>query len=222
MEASMILSCSAVLFDLDGVLVDSTAYVERQWRDWAVRRGLDPEPFLRVCHGRRALETIRMAAPALDAEAEVARFPQFVGEEPVHFEAVPGARLLLQGLPGGLWAVVTSGLHASGLRRIREAGLPTPRVLVGADDVAQGKPSPEGYLLAAERLEVAPAGCVVIEDAPAGVEAARAAGMRAIGLASTYRADELRGAHLVISALPVVISRPIDEGIELLLPGVAD
>lgn len=218
----MILSCSAVLFDLDGVLVDSTAYVERQWRDWAVRRGLDPEPFLRVCHGRRALETIRMAAPALDAEAEVAQFPGFVRDEPGHLEAVPGARLLLQGLPGGLWAVVTSGLRASASRRIRDAGLPIPRVLVGADDVAVGKPSPEGYLLAAERLEVAPAGCVVIEDAPAGVEAARAAGMRAIGLASTYRADELRGAHLVISALPVVLSRPIDEGIELLLPGVAD
>jgi sugar-phosphatase len=213
----MILSCSAVLFDLDGVLVDSAGYVERQWRDWAARRGLDPAPFLRVCHGRRALETIRMAAPGLDAETEVARFP-----ETVHLEAIPGARPLLQGLPGGLWGVVTSGVRRVAARRMQEAGLPTPRVLIGADDVEHGKPSPEGYLLAAERLEVAPEGCLVIEDAPAGVEAARAAGMRAVGLASTYRADELRGAHLVISALPVVLSRPIDEGIELFLPHVAD
>ena len=218
----MVINCAAVLFDLDGVLVDSTAYVERQWRDWATRRGLDAEPFLRVCHGRRAVETIRMAAPELDAQAEVARFAEFVTDDGVRLEALPGARQLLQGLPGGLWAVVTSGVRASAARRIRDAGLPRPRVLVGAEDVELGKPSPEGYLLAAERLEVAPGGCVVIEDAPAGVEAARAAGMRALGLASTHRADELRGASLVISALPVVVSRPIDEAIELLLPGVAD
>jgi sugar-phosphatase len=218
----MIISCSAVLFDLDGVLVNSTAYVERQWRDWAARRGLEAERFLRVCHGRRAVETIRLAAPELDAEAEVARFPEFISDDGVRLDPLPGARQLLQGLPGGLWAVVTSGVRTSAARRIREAGLPTPRVLVGAEDVAHGKPSPEGYLLAAERLEVAPAGCVVIEDAPAGLEAARAAGMRAVGLASTHPVDELRNANLIIASLPVVMSRPIDEGIELLLPGVAD
>jgi mannitol-1-/sugar-/sorbitol-6-phosphatase len=218
----MIISCSAVLFDLDGVLVDSTAHVEQQWRDWAVRRGLEPEPFLRVCHGRRAVETIRLAAPELDAEAEVARFPEFVSEDAVRLEAVPGARQLLQGLPGCLWGVVTSGVRASAARRMREAGLPTPRVLVGAEDVEHGKPSPEGYLLAAERLDVAPTGCVVIEDAPAGLEAARAAGMRTLGFASTHPRDALRGASLIIGQLPVVTSRPIDEGIELLLPEVAD
>jgi sugar-phosphatase len=218
----MIISCSAVLFDLDGVLVDSTGYVERQWRDWATRRGLEAEPFLRVCHGRRAVETIRLAAPQLDAEAEVARFPEFVADEEVRLDAQPGARQLLQGLPGGLWAVVTSGIRASAARRMREAGLPAPRVLVGAEDVEHGKPSPEGYLLAADRLDVAPAGCIVIEDAPAGLEAARAAGMRTLALASTHSRNELRGASLIIGRLPVVMSRPIDEGIELLLPGVAD
>ncbi len=218
----MIISCSAVLFDLDGVLVDSTGYVERQWRDWAARRGLDAGPFLRVCHGRRAVETIRLAAPDLDAEAEVARFPEFAVEDGVRLDPLPGARQLLQGLPGGLWAVVTSGVRASASRRIRDAGLPAPRVLVGAEDVEHGKPSPEGYLLAAERLDVAPAGCVVIEDSPAGLEAARAAGMRTFGLATTHSADELHGANLIISRLPVVMSRPIDEGIELLLSGVAD
>jgi sugar-phosphatase len=218
----MIISCSAVLFDLDGVLVDSTGYVERQWRDWATRRGLEAEPFLRVCHGRRAVETIRLAAPQLDAEAEVARFPEFVADEEVRLDAQPGARQLLQGLPGGLWAVVTSGIRASAARRMREAGLPAPRVLVGAEDVEHGKPNPEGYLLAADRLDVAPAGCIVIEDAPAGLEAARAAGMRTLALASTHSRNELRGASLIIGRLPVVMSRPIDEGIELLLPGVAD
>lgn len=218
----MIISCSALLFDLDGVLVDSTAYVERQWRDWAAGRGLEAEPFLRVCHGRRAVETIRLAAPELDAEVEVARFPEFVTDDSLRLDALPGARELLQGLPGGLWAVVTSGVRASASRRMREAGLPTPRVLVAAEDVEHGKPSPEGYLLAAERLDVAPTGCVVIEDAPAGIEAARTAGMRALGLMSTHPADALRGANLIITQLPVVMSRPIDEGIELLLPSVAD
>jgi sugar-phosphatase len=218
----MIISCSAVLFDLDGVLVDSTGYVERQWRDWAARRGLEVEPFIRVCHGRRALETIRLAAPDLDAEAEVARFPEFVADDGMRIDPFPGARELLEGLPGGLWAVVTSGVRASAARRIRDAGLPAPRVLVAAEDVEHGKPSPEGYLLAAERLDVAATGCVVIEDAPPGVAAARAAGMRTIGLASTHPVDELRGAHLIIAQLPVVMSRPIDEGIELLLSGVAD
>ncbi|MGH7631592.1 MAG: HAD-IA family hydrolase [Gemmatimonadales bacterium] len=218
----MIISCSAVLFDLDGVLVDSTAHIERQWRDWAARRGLEAEPFLRRCHGRRAVETIRLAAPELDAEAEVARFPEFAVEDGARLDPLPGARQLLEGLPGGLWAVVTSGVRASAARRIRDAGLPTPRVLVAAEDVEHGKPSPEGYLLAAERLDVAPTGCVVIEDAPSGVEAARAAGMRTLGLAFTHPVDQLRGANLVITQLPVVMSRPIDEGIELLLPAVAD
>ena len=218
----MIISCSAVLFDLEGVLVDSTAYVERQWRDWATQRGVDPAPFLRVCHGRRAVETIRLAAPDLDAEAEVARFPEFVIEDGVRLDPLPGARQLLEGLPSGLWAVVTSGVRASAAKRIREAGLPTPRVLVAAEDVEHGKPSPEGYLLAAERLEVAPCGCVVIEDAPAGLEAARAAGMRALGVASTHPREQLRGASVVITRLPVVMSRPIDEGIELLLPEIVD
>ncbi|HEX2450721.1 MAG TPA: HAD-IA family hydrolase [Gemmatimonadales bacterium] len=218
----MIISCSAVLFDLDGVLVDSTGYVERQWREWAAGRGVDPEPFLRVCHGRRAVETIQLAAPDLDAEAEVARFPEFVVEDGVRLDPLPGARQLLEGLPGGLWAVVTSGVRASASKRIREAGLPVPRVLVAAEDVAHGKPNPEGYLLAAERLDVAPAGCLVIEDAPAGLEAARAAGMRTIGFASTHARDELSGANVVIARLPVVMSRPIDEGIELLVPELGD
>jgi sugar-phosphatase len=218
----MLISCSAVLFDLDGVLVDSTGYVERQWRDWAARRGLEAEPFLRVCHGRRAIETIRLAAPELDADVEVARFAEFITEDSPPIGAVPGARELLEGLPGGLWAVVTSGGRATAARRICEAGLPRPRVLVSAEDVEHGKPSPEGYLLAAERLEVDPAGCLVIEDAPPGVEAARAAGMRTLGLASTHPPDALRGASLIVAQLPAVVSRPIDEGIELLLRGVAD
>ena len=101
--------CSAVVFDLDGVLVDSAAYVEQQWRRWASARGLRPEPFLRVCHGRRALETIRMAAPHLDAEAEVKAFLPLEEAATEPIGPMPGALRLLTALPQGTWAVATSG-----------------------------------------------------------------------------------------------------------------
>lgn len=183
--------CSAILFDLDGVLVDSAAFVERQWRRWATARGLRPEPFLRVCHGRRALETIRLAAPHLDAEAEVRAFEPDDAEEAQAIAPLPGAGRLLSALPAGSWAVATSGRRSGATDRLRRAGLPLPEVMVCAEDVTSGKPSPDAYLLAARKLVAAPAACLVVEDAPAGIEAARAAGMHVIALTTTYPADQL-------------------------------
>jgi mannitol-1-/sugar-/sorbitol-6-phosphatase len=183
--------CSAILFDLDGVLVDSTRYVEEQWRAWASAKGLAAEPFLQVCHGRRALETIRLAAPQLDAEAEVAAFQPEEGADQQPIAPVPGAARLLETLPAGSWAVATSGTRRTASERLRLAGLPVPGVLVCAEDVLQGKPSPEVYLLAAAGLAVDPADCIVIEDAPAGIQAARAADMRVIGLTTTHPSELL-------------------------------
>jgi sugar-phosphatase len=183
--------CSAILFDLDGVLVDSAAYVEQQWRRWASARGLRPEPFLRVCHGRRALETIRIAAPELDAEAEV---KAFLPDEDAGAEGIgplAGAGRLLGVLPMGSWAVATSGLRPVATSRLRRAGLPVPPVLVCAEDVARGKPSPDAYLLAARELGVLPSACLVVEDAPAGVQAARAAGMSVVGVTTTHPPGQL-------------------------------
>lgn len=196
----MRVECAAVLFDLDGVLVDSTAYIERQWSDWAASKGLDPEPFLRVCHGRRAVETIRLAAPQLDAEAEVARFR----DQPVDNVALvplPGARDLLDALAGAPWAIVTSGARRFALARLAAAGLPAAPILVSAEDVRRGKPSPEGYLRAAELLGVPPDDCLVFEDAPPGVAAARAAGTRVIGVATTHPPEALGDAHAIVSSL---------------------
>ncbi|HEY8105204.1 MAG TPA: HAD-IA family hydrolase [Gemmatimonadales bacterium] len=196
----MRVECAAVLFDLDGVLVDSTAYIERQWSDWAASKGLDPEPFLRVCHGRRAVETIRLAAPQLDAEAEVARFR----DQPVDnvaFVPLPGATDLLGNLAGAPWAIVTSGARRFALARLAAAGLPAPPILVSAEDVRRGKPSPEGYLRAAELLGVPPDDCLVFEDAPPGVAAARAAGTRVIGVATTHPPEALGDAHAIVSSL---------------------
>jgi sugar-phosphatase len=183
--------CSAILFDLDGVLVDSAAWIELQWRQWAERRGLDPAPFLRVCHGRRAVETIRLAAPELDADAEVARLEPADESRAGPLRAVAGAERVLGALPPDSWGVATSGPRASAVARLRRAGLPLPGVLVSAEDVRRGKPDPDVYLRAAERLGVVPSRCLVIEDAPAGLEAARAAGMTSLGLTTTHAASEL-------------------------------
>jgi len=183
--------CSALVFDLDGVLVDSAAFVEQQWRRWARARGLRAEPFLRVCHGRRAVETIRLAAPHLDAEAEVAALSP--GEE-AGAEAIgplEGALRLVAALPAGTWAVATSGPRAVATGRLRRAGLPVPSTLICSEDVRLGKPSPDAYLLAAAKLGIAPPQCLVIEDAPAGIQAARAAGMSVVGLTTTHRGDQL-------------------------------
>jgi mannitol-1-/sugar-/sorbitol-6-phosphatase len=183
--------CRAILFDLDGVLVDSTAYIEEQWRRWARSKGLSPEPFLRVCHGRRALETIRLAAPDLDAEAEVAAFVPEDSAAGPRFRALEGAHRLLQALPRGSWAVATSGTRAMATERLRGAGLTVPSVLVCAEDVTHGKPSPEVYLLAAAGLGASPAHCLVVEDAPAGVQSARAAGMSVLAVTTTHHRHEL-------------------------------
>jgi sugar-phosphatase len=182
--------CRAVLFDLDGVLVDSASYIEEQWRGYARSKGLAPEPFLMYCHGRRAVETIRLAAPHLDAEAEVAAFV-LPPSDNTPLEPVQGAAQLLASLPPNSWAVATSGPRAAALDRLRRAGLPIPGVLISAEDVLHGKPSPDVYLSAAASLGLAPLECVVVEDAPAGIAAARLAGMAVIALTTTHSREEL-------------------------------
>ncbi len=149
------LSCAALLFDLDGVLVDSAEVVERTWRRWAARHGLDPAEVVRVAHGRRTIETVRLLAPQLAADDEVAALAASESTETDGVYEVPGARELLSSLPSGSWAVVTSGIRPVAELRIRHTRLPTPPVLVPADEVRHGKPHPEGYLQAAERLREA-------------------------------------------------------------------
>lgn len=199
--------CSAILFDLDGVLVDSAAYVEQQWRRWASARGLRPEPFLRVCHGRRALETIRMAAPHLDAEAEVRAFVPLDEAGTETIGPLAGALRLLNALPAGSWAVATSGIRPVATSRLRRAGLPVPGVLVCAEDVARGKPCPDAYLAAARGLGLAPEQCLVVEDAPAGIQAARAAEMPVIAVTTTHSIDQLTADACAESLVGVHLGR---------------
>ena len=200
---------TAILFDLDGVLVDSTACIVRMWRKWAERHGLDPERVLEVGHGRRTIETVRLVAPHLVVADEVAGLEGVESHTTEGIYEVPGARELLERLPDDAWGIVTSGIRSVATLRIRHTGLPMPRVLVCADEIARGKPDPEGYLTAAARLGRAPADCVVIEDTPAGLEAARAAGMRSIGIAGTYPASALT-ADLVVPSLAALPAELLD------------
>jgi sugar-phosphatase len=180
------LTCEALLLDMDGTLVDSRACVERTWRDWCARHGLDSDALLRVSHGQQNQHTIRLVAPHLDTAEEIALLVQAEEDCRDGIVAVPGARRMLSGLPARQWAVVTSAWRRLAEIRLDCAGLPRPHVLVTADEIRRSKPDPEGYLHAAARLGVQPAGCVVVEDAPAGIAAARAAGMRVIGITTTF------------------------------------
>ena len=193
--------CEAVLFDLDGVLVDSARPVERVWRAWAERHGLDAAQVVKVAHGRRTIETVQLFTPHLDAEAEAKELERAEIEDTTGLLEADGAGALLAILPAGSWAVVTSGTRVLATARLRNTGLQIPRVLVGAEDVEKGKPDPECYLKGAELLGVSAERCVVVEDTPAGIQAARSAGMVAVAVATTHRASELSKADAVVRAL---------------------
>jgi sugar-phosphatase len=196
-----IFSCSAILFDLDGVLIDSTRSVDRQWRAWARQKGVDEEKVIAIAHGVRTIEVIQQVAPHLDAEAEVREIESREAEDHEGVSVMPGALELLLSIPEELWCVVTSGTRLLASARMRFGGLPVPKVLVTAEDVTNGKPHPEPYLRGAGLLGVKPAECLVIEDAPAGIQSARASGMKVIGMASTFAAAELSKADAVVERL---------------------
>jgi HAD superfamily hydrolase (TIGR01509 family) len=195
----------AVLSDLDGVLVDSSAVIERTWRRFAARHGLDAEHVLAESHGRRSVDLIRLVAPHVDAEEEASRLERDEIAAAHRVRALPGARELVDSLPADRFAIVTSGSRAVALARLYAAGLPVPEVLVTAEDVDNGKPDPDGYLRAAALLGVDPARSLVLEDAPAGVDAGRAAGMKVIAVLTTTGASALRAAHRRVPDLRAVL-----------------
>jgi mannitol-1-/sugar-/sorbitol-6-phosphatase len=200
-EAHSHFTARAILFDLDGVLVDSTASVGRVWRVWAERHGIDAENVIRTAHGRRSIETIRACAPWLNAQSENDIVEQMEIDDTLDLAVIPGARELLASLPPDRWAVVTSGTRPLSLSRISAAGLPVPKTLVTANEVAQGKPSPEPYLNGAELLRFSPPDCIVVEDTPPGIKSAHAARMKCIALRTTYSADKLTAADAIIRDL---------------------
>jgi len=192
-------AADALLVDLDGTLVDSTAPVRRAWNAFAARHGLDPEHVHHFAQGRPSRESVRLLVPHADTAAETEALERAEVGDTDGIAALPGAVDLLTA--GRRLAIVTSCSRALARMRLRAAGLPIPAVLVSADDVTRGKPDPACYLLGARRLQVDPARCLVLEDAPAGICAGRAAGARVLALRTTHADADLREADAIIDDL---------------------
>jgi sugar-phosphatase len=205
--------CSAILFDMDGVLVDSTSAVARVWALWARKHGLEPEEVVRKGHGRPNLATIQELLPHGDYDAENREVERLEIQDFSDVVALPGALHLLQNIPQSCWAVVTSATFPLAEVRLRAAGLPIPQHLVTASDLQRGKPFPDPYLKGAAVLQVLPADCVVAEDASSGVRSGKAAGARVLGLCTTSTEAELRsaGADWIVGDLSVLSLDPSPE-----------
>jgi len=219
----IVIECGAVLFDMDGVLVDSTPAVARVWTSWALAHGLHPQEVVRQAHGRPSLETVRELLPNGDHHAENRELEQMEIEDIADVVALPGALELLSTIPAQRWAVVTSATRRLAEVRLRAAGLPVSPNLVTASDLPYGKPRPDPYLKGAEVLGIAPERCVVAEDAPSGVRSGKAAGARVLALLTTTSDAELlaAGADWVapdLSALSLETSaRDVTNGLHLRL-----
>jgi sugar-phosphatase len=201
LSADSALVCKAILFDLDGVLVNSAECVERAWRGWSARHGLNADDVIAIAHGRRTVETVRAVAPHLDVLNEVTALELQEGMTSEGIYEIEGALDLIRKLPTNRWAIVTSGTRAIASFRLNLVAIPIPPVMVCADEIARGKPHPEGYLTAASELGFKSEDCVVIEDTPPGIEAAHAGGMRAIAVASTYPRKQLIPADAIVERL---------------------
>jgi mannitol-1-/sugar-/sorbitol-6-phosphatase len=209
---------SAVLFDLDGVLVESRESTERVWLAWAQRNGIEEGALRSAMHGVRSGDVVRALRPDLDSVAQAAEIERLQAEDVEGLAAIPGTAAALGALRGDRIGVVTSGTRPLALARLAAVGLEPPAVIVFADDVSRGKPDPEGYLTAASRLGADPVEALVVEDAPPGIEAAKAAGMAAVALPTTHAREELVAADVVIEsleALPELLATQFDAGLVL-------
>jgi len=188
----MQIRCRALLFDMDGVLVDSTPAVARVWTAWANRFGLVPAEVVRQAHGRPSIATIRELLPSADHRAENQAIEKAEIEDIEDVIALPGTAQLLSALPAERFAVVTSASRSLAIVRLRAAGFAIPKHLVTSSDIQRGKPDPEPYLRGAQILGLSPADCIVIEDAPAGIQSGKAAGSRVLALRTTASDSTLR------------------------------
>ncbi|MGV2854348.1 HAD family hydrolase [Glutamicibacter sp. AGC13] len=201
----MELYVGALLLDIDGTLVDSTPAVERTWRAWAENYGFDAARIIAESHGRRTEDMISTLLPEEQVAAACSVLDKMELEDLEGVVALPGVLSMLRELGMSGWGVVTSGGARLMRARLAAAGLPSPEVFISAEDVSQGKPDPQGYLLAARKLGVSPSRSLVIEDAPAGIRAGKAAGATVLAVATSHKAEELSDADYVVNSLENVL-----------------
>ena len=194
MKELLSLRCKAVLFDMDGTLVDSTRIVELAWGSWAARHSIPLKDVLDFSHGRPTIATLECFLPGRDHSEDLEELAQFEETETAGILAVPGAAEVLRALQTRKhpWAVVTSAWRKLAETRLGAAGLPLPKVIVPIDEIRNGKPDPEGFLRAAALLGMAPADCIVFEDTRPGIDAGMSAGMQVVGLRTTHSSEQLR------------------------------
>lgn len=187
------LRCKAILFDMDGTLVDSTAIVERAWGNWAARHNLSLPDILAFSHGRPTISTLERFRPGHDHTSDLEELAQFEETETSGILAVPGAAEILSAMQNQdhPWALVTSAWRKLAETRVLAAGLPLPTVIVPIDEIQNGKPDPEGFLQAAAQLGIAPKDCVVFEDTRPGIDAGIRAGMQVVALLTTCPPGQL-------------------------------
>ncbi|MBY0517748.1 MAG: HAD-IA family hydrolase [Bacteriovoracaceae bacterium] len=194
---NVIENVGALLFDMDGTLVTSIGAVDRAWSAWAKKNNFSIPEVLNYIHGKPARDSIKHFAPHLDAKAEEQWMLEKELSECEGVESIKGASRLLSSLGDHPWAIVTSADRSLAHHRLGLAGLSLPRLLISINDVKKGKPDPEGYLMAAEKLKVQPSACVVFEDTPAGISAGKNAGMKVIGVLSSFKKEELNCEHAI-------------------------
>ena len=197
----MRLEAAGILFDMDGVLVSSLGSVERSWAKWGELRGVDGAKAILTAHGKRAIETIRLLRPDLDDQEELALIEQIEIDDTEDIQVLPGVQALLNCLPPGSWTICTSATERLARVRLEHAGLQPPERFISADKVEHGKPHPEPYLRGAALLGFPPERCLVIEDAPAGCEAGKAAGCTVLATLFSHSAEQLSAADRLVRSL---------------------
>lgn len=215
MSKSICVETKGILFDMDGVLVSSIGSVVRCWRRWAEIYDIPNAEIYEVPHGVRAIDIVKSLRPDIDPQEGLRTIEDMEMEDTADLVVLPGVKKLLESLPLERWAIVTSATRRLLLGRLAAAGLPVPERIISGDMVERGKPDPEPYRRGAELLGLRPEECIVIEDAPSGVGAGIAAGIRVLGVLGTHTAEELNAADWILDSLENLGVTAKADGLEL-------
>ena len=215
MNGPVCVTAKGILFDMDGVLINSIGAAVRCWKRWAKLYGVPNAEEFEIPHGVRSIDLVKMLRPDIDPQEGLRAIEDMEVEDVADLQVLPGVKVLLESLPPERWAIVTSATRRLLLARLKAAGLPVPERIISAEMVERGKPDPEPYRRGAELLGFRPEECVVVEDAPSGVGAGKAAGCRVLGVLGTHSAAELHEADWVVGSLEELVVKVNGAGLEL-------